>query len=105
MRKVLIVLGMLFLPSALLAQAGLKVSSADGSVEWRAASAKTFGALKTQATVQAGDEVRTGPGSQLILAVPDGSYMVVSENSHLVIEDFWSGSFKSIMNLILGQVR
>jgi hypothetical protein len=41
----------------------------------------------------------------VILTAPDGSYMVVSENSKLVVEDFWSGGFKSILNLMLGQVR
>ena len=75
-----------------------------GQVEWRAASSKTFVPLTSQA-VQAGDEIRTGSGGSVILMVPDGSYMVVSENSRLVIEDFWSGNFKSIMNLMLGQVR
>jgi hypothetical protein len=59
----------------------------------------------TNQLIQAGDELRTGPGAQLILTAPDGSYMVVSENSKLVVEDFWSGNFKSIMNLMLGHVR
>jgi ferric-dicitrate binding protein FerR (iron transport regulator) len=52
-----------------------------------------------------GDEVRTGPDAQLILEVPDGSYMVVSENSKLIVEDFWSGDLRSLMNLMVGKVR
>jgi hypothetical protein len=31
--------------------------------------------------------------------------MVVSGDSRLVVEDFWSGNFKSIVNLMMGQVR
>jgi hypothetical protein len=104
MRKVVIVLGLLLLPSALFAQGNLRVSQIQGQVEWRAASSKTFAPLTNQ-SVQAGDEIRTGSGGSVILMVPDGSYMVVSENSRLVVEDFWSGNFKSIMNLMLGQVR
>jgi len=105
MRKAVLVVALLLLPSALLAQGALQVSSIDGKVEWRAASARTFVPLKIQATVQAGDELRTGPGSSVILSVPDGSWMVVSENSKLVVDDFWSGNFKSLVNVIMGQVR
>lgn len=109
MKKVLIVAALLLLPSALWAQGALHVSTVFGQVEWRAASARTFVALKTGSSqaIQPGDEIRTGGGgAQLILSVPgDGSYMVVSENSRLVVEDFWSGNFKSIVNLMMGQVR
>src|SRR5262245_61514978 len=104
MRKVLIVLALLLVPTALFAQGALRVSSVVPPVEWRSASGKTFVALSNQ-PVQPGDELRTGAGASVILTVPDGSYMVVNENSRVVIEDFWSGNFKSIMNLMLGQVR
>src|SRR5215510_10703641 len=104
MRKVLIVLALLLIPTGLFAQGALRVASVVPPVEWRSASSQTFVALSNQ-TVQAGDELRTGSGGSVILMVPDGSYMVVSENSRLVVEDFWSGNFKSIMNLMLGQVR
>jgi FecR protein len=105
MRKVLIIVALLLLlPSALFAQGTLKVSSTSGQIEWRAASSKAFVPLTNQ-LIQAGDELRTGPGAQLILTAPDGSYMVINENSKLVVEDFWSGNFKSIMNLMLGHVR
>jgi hypothetical protein len=105
MKKTLIILGLLLLPSALFAQSALRVSSPIGQVEWRSASAKAFVPLAANQSVQAGDVIRTGPGAQVILTVPDGSYMVVNENSSLILEDFWSGNFKSIMNLMLGQVR
>lgn len=106
MRRVLIVLALALLPSTLWAQGPLHVSSVIGPVEWRAASSKTFTSLAASAqTIQAGDELRTGSGASVILTAPDGSYMVVSENSKLTVEDFWSGNLRSIMNLMLGQVR
>jgi len=106
MRKVLIVFALLLVPSVLWAQGALQVSSVSGPVQWRAASSRTFVSLTRSAPViQVGDELKTGDGAQVILTAPDGSYMVVSENSKLVIEDFWSGSARSIMNLMLGQVR
>lgn len=106
MRKVLLALAFLLLPCALWAQGTLQVTSVTGGVEWRAASSKTFVPLtKATPTIQAGDELRTGDGASVILTVPDGSYMVISENSKMVIEDFWSGGVRSIMNLMMGQVR
>jgi len=105
MRKLLIGFGLMLLPSALLAQSSLRVSSATGPIQWRPGSKSAFVSLTNNQAVQAGDEIRTGPGAQLILSVPDGSYMVVSENSKVVIDDFWSGNFRSIMNVMLGQVR
>ena len=105
MRKSVIVLALLLLPAALFAQGTLRVSSVDGQVEWRAASSRTFVPLKAQAVVQLGDEIRTNSGSGVILTAPDGSYMVVSENSNLTVDDFWSGNFRSLINLMIGQVR
>lgn len=106
MRKVLIVLALLLLPSALWAQGALQVTYLNGPVQWRAASSRTFVPLtKSVPVIQVGDELRTGDNASVMLTVPDGSYMVVSENSKLVVEDFWSGSARSIMNLMLGQVR
>jgi hypothetical protein len=105
MRKGLLLTLLLLLPSGLWAQAALKVSSVSGTVEWRAVSNKSFQSLTTSQPVQVGDEVRTGPDAQLILEVPDGSYMVVAENSKLIVEDFWSGNLRSLMNLMVGKVR
>ncbi len=105
MRKGLLLTLLLFLPSGLWAQAALKASLVSGTVEWRAVSSKSFRPMATSQPVQVGDEVRTGPDAQLILEVPDGSYMVVSENSKLIVEDFWSGNLRSLMNLMVGKVR
>jgi len=104
MKKALLLALLLLLPSAVWAQVGLRVSSVTGTVEWRAASGN-FRTLTTSQPVHVGDEVRTGPDAQLILEVPDGSYMVVSENSKLIVEDFWSGDLRSLMNLMVGRVR
>src|SRR5436189_1074582 len=105
MRKVLLTTLLLLLPPGLWAQAALRVSSVVGPAEWRPVSAKLFKPLAPAQPVQAGDEVRTGAGAQLILEVPDGSYMVISENSELVVEDVWSGNLRSLMNLMVGRVR
>src|SRR4051812_7333302 len=105
MRKVLIVLALVLVPTAVFAQEALRVSSITGPVEWRAASSKNFVHLAANQLVQPGDELRTQSGSSVILTAPDSSYMVVSENSRLIVEDYWSGNLKSIMNLMLGQVR
>ena len=106
MRKVLIITALLLLPSALWAQGALRVTSVVPPVEWKAASSKTFTPLTTSTPIiQVGDEVRTGSGGSVILTAPDSSYMVVSENSKLVVDDFWSGSLRSMVNLMLGQVR
>lgn len=106
MRKVLFIFALLLLPSAVWAQGALQVTSVNGQAQWRAASSRTFVPLTTGSVVKVGDELRTGDGASVILNVPDGgSYMVVSENSKLVIEDFWSSSARSLMNLIMGEVR
>src|SRR5947209_11807024 len=105
MRKMLPVAVLLLLPAALWAQGTLKVSSVSGPVQWRAVCNKPFSLLTPGKIVLVGDEVRTGPDAQLILEVPDGSYMVVSENSKLIVEDFWSGNLRSLMNLMVGRVR
>ncbi len=106
MRNVLIFFALLLLPSASWAQGALRVTSVVPPVEWKAASSKTFTPLSTSTPmIQIGDEVRTGSGGSVILTAPDTSYMVVSENSKLVVDDFWSGSLRSMVNLMLGQVR
>jgi len=56
-------------------------------------------------SVKAGDELRTGPGGTVMLEVPDGSYMVVSENTTLTINNYWSGNFRSLIDLMMGKVR
>lgn len=106
MRKVIPVLLLLLLPSVLLAQGTVRVSSLYGPVEWKSGASKNFVPLgaSTQ-TVQIGDQIRTGPGGTSMLELPDGSYMVVSENSTLTIQDFWAPTLKSLIDLMVGKVR
>src|SRR6266481_5063009 len=106
MRKVLPFLLALLLPSAALAQGTLKVTHVSGSVQWRSALSGAFSPLTTSAqTVQVGDELKTGPDGNVYLEVPDGSYMVVSENTTLTIQDYWSSNLRSLVNLMIGKVR
>lgn len=107
MRKVSLLLILLIVPSALFAQGPVRVASLLGRVEWRAASSRNFVPLTAaaQQLVQAGDELRTGPDAQLVLELPDASYMVVSENSKLIVDDQWNSSFRNMLNLMAGKVR
>lgn len=107
MRKVLPgLLVLMLVPAALLAQGTLRVSSLYGPVEWRPATSTTFTPLtpSTQ-TVQIGDELKTGSGGTVMLELADGSYMVVSENTTLTIQDYWSPNWRSLVNLVVGKVR
>ena len=108
MRKVLTGLAVLIflMPVALSAQGTLRVSSLYGPVEWKGVSSASFSPLapSTQ-TVRIGDELRTGPGGTVMLELPDGSYMVVSENTTLAIQDYWSGNLRSLVNIMVGKVR
>jgi hypothetical protein len=85
----------------------LKVNSRSGKVEIRSSSSKTFQPLTDKVhMVQVGDEIHTGPGASVVLTLPDNSYMVVNENTDLVIKDFWSsGSLRNVVNVMLGRVR
>lgn len=108
MRKVIpgLMLLMLLVPAALSAQGTLRVSSLYGPVEWKAVSSSTFASLAASTqTVQIGDQLKTGPGGTVMLELPDGSYMVVSENTTLTIQDYWSGNLRSLVNVMMGKVR
>src|SRR4029453_8944152 len=108
MRKVLLglVFCMLLMPAVLSAQGTLRVSSLYGPVEWRAVSSVSFSPLTASTqTVRIGDELRTGSGGTVMLELPDGSYMVVSENTTLTIQDYWSGNLRSLVNIMVGKVR
>jgi hypothetical protein len=108
MRKVLLglVFCMLLMPAVLSAQGTLRVSSLYGPVEWRAVSSASFSPLTASTqTVRIGDELRTGSGGTVMLELPDGSYMVVSENTTLTIQDYWSGNLRSLVNVVVGKVR
>jgi hypothetical protein len=105
MKKVLLLVTLLLLPSVLFAQITVQVSSMYGPVEWKPQNGRNFVPLPAGQSVQVGDEVRTGAGGTVMLQLPDGSYMVVSENSTLQIQDFWGSGLRSIVNLVFGKVR
>jgi hypothetical protein len=82
------------------------VTSVFGSVDWKTTTSAAFTPLQLSTQmVHVGDQVRTGPNSQLILTLPDNSYMVVNENSTLTIQDFWGSSVRNIVNVMMGRVR
>jgi hypothetical protein len=107
MRKAFVILALLLAPTAVWAQGTLRVVAVHGNVQWKAGSGSSFVpvAATTQQVVRVGDQLQTGPDADITLQVPDGSWMVVSENSKFTVEDFWSGNLKSIMNLMMGRVR
>lgn len=107
MKKFLPVLMFLLLaPAVGWSQGFLQVSSLSGKVEIRPAAAKAFQALTASVRqVQVGDQIRTSAGASVVLTLPDSSYMVVNENTDLVIRDFWSGGARSVVNVLLGRVR
>jgi len=107
MKKATLVLMLLLLPTLALAQGTVTVSSVIGQVEWKSVSAAKFSTIAANTrSVQVGDQIHTGAGSSLILTLPDTSYMVVSENSTLTIQDFWAGSnVRSLVDVMMGKVR
>ena len=107
MKKFLpVVMFLLLAPVAGWSQGFLQVNSLIGKVEIRTASAKAFQPLTASARqVQVGDQIRTSAGASVVLTLPDSSYMVVNENSELVIRDIWSGGTRSVVNVMLGRVR
>jgi len=106
MRKAFVILALLLAPAAAWAQGTLRVVAVHGNVQWIAGSGGSFVpvAATTQQVVRVGDQLQTGPDADITLQVPDGSWMVVSENSKFTVQDFWSGNLKSIMNLMMGRV-
>lgn len=107
MKKFLpVVMFLLLAPAVGWSQGFLQVNSLSGKVEIRPVAAKAFQPLTVSARqVQVGDQIRTGAGASVVLSLPDSSYMVVSENTELVIRDFWSGGARSMVNVLLGRVR
>jgi ferric-dicitrate binding protein FerR (iron transport regulator) len=105
-RVLLLILLVLGAAPVVLGQGFLQVSSLNGKAEIRVAGAGTFQSLTSSTRqVQVGDQIRTGPGASVVLTLPDFSYMVVSENTDMVIQDFWSGGLRSTVNLMLGRIR
>ena len=106
MRKYLFAVVLLLLPSLALAQGKVKVTSSYGPVEVMFASGTQLVPTRTALpTLDIGDEIRTGPGAQMTLELPDGSYMVVNENTTLKIDKFWGSEVRNLVRVMMGKVR
>lgn len=108
MKKILPVLLLTLLPSVLWAQKSLVVSVPPmGKVEMRTVAGNGFVPMtNTVRQVQVGDQIRTGGGASVTLQLPDGSYMVVHENTTLTIKDFTAKpDVRSMVDLVVGRVR
>jgi hypothetical protein len=105
MKRFCLVLCLVLAPSIVWAQ-GVKVSYMAGPVEIRHNTPKaTFVLADSIPQVQIGDQIRTGDGGTITLTLPDGSYMVVTPNSTITVENQWSGGLRDIANVLLGKVR
>ena len=105
MKKSALLVVLLLLPTLTFAQ-GIKVTSMYPPAVVRSASGAEFVKIDSSlGTLDIGDEIRTGPGGSMTLELPDGSYVVVSENTTLMIERFWGSDIKNLMRVVLGKVR
>ena len=106
MRKYLFIVALALVPSVALAQGPVQVTSSHGPVEYEFASgARLLPVDSKLPSLDIGDKIRTGAGAQLTLGLPDGSYIVVSENTTLEIEKFWGSEVRNLMKVMLGRVR
>jgi len=106
MRKFTLVLVLLFLPIGAFAQGTVTVAGILGPVEWKAATSPKFTSLQPSTQiVHVGDQIRTGSGATVTLTLPDTSYMVISENSNVTIQDFWTSNYRNIVDVMMGKVR
>jgi hypothetical protein len=106
MRKYLFLVVLILWPSLGLAEGPVKVTSSYGPVEVMFGSGVRLVPTRTELpTLDIGDEIRTGPGAQMTLELPDGSYMVVNENTTLVIDKFWGSEVRNLVRVMMGKVR
>ncbi|GAX62659.1 LipL45 protein [Candidatus Scalindua japonica] len=64
------------------------VNDAKGDVEIKKADTQTWAAATTESIISAGDQIRTGPFSNLQLVFADSSFIMVDSFSHLTINKF-----------------
>jgi len=106
MRKYLFILALLLVPTLGMAQGPVQVTSSHGPVEYEFVSDANFVPIDSKLpSLDIGDKIRTGEGAQLTMRLPDGSYIVVSENTRLEIEKFWGSDIRNLMKVMLGRVR
>jgi ferric-dicitrate binding protein FerR (iron transport regulator) len=97
---------LLLVPAGAFAQGTVTVAGILGPVEWKSASGAKFSTLQPSAQiVHVGDQIRTGAGGTVTLTLPDTSYMVITENSTVTIQDFWTSNYRNIVDVMMGKVR
>ncbi len=106
MSKLAFALVVLLLPTMTWAQALVNVSAVTGPVEAKSVNAAQFSTLSPSTQmVHVGDQIRTGPGGSVILTLPDTSYLVISENSTITIQEFWAPNMRNLVDVVMGKVR
>jgi|SRR5579884_3383713 len=106
MRKLTLLSLLLLLPVAGFAQGTVSVAGILGPVDWKAVGGVKFTPLQPSTQiVHVGDQIRTGAGATVTLTLPDTSYMVITENSTVTIQDFWTSSYRNIVDVMMGKVR
>jgi hypothetical protein len=107
MRKLTFLFVLLLLPIVSFAQGNtVTVAGILGPVQWKqVGTAKFVGLQPSIQTVHVGDQIQTGPGGTVTLTLPDSSYMVITENSIVTVQDFWTSSYRNIVDVMMGKVR
>lgn len=106
MRKLTFALMLLLLPIGAFAQGTVSVAGILGPVEWKPTGSMKFVSLQPSTqVVHVGDQIHTPAGATVTLTLPDGSYMVITENSNVTIQDFWTTNYRSILDVMMGKVR
>jgi hypothetical protein len=103
----LVVFGMLcLLPSSLSVRGSIRISSVYGPVEHKTPIATGFVPLSSSSLlVNVGDRVRTGPEGTLTLELPDGTFMIVQQNSVMTIQELRAPSLRKLINVAMGKMR
>lgn len=108
-RTFLVVLALWVVPVAASAE-GIRVTSILGPVEVVSAGGPALVWVDANAAdglpeLDVGDRVRTGPAGQVTLELPDGSYVVVGENTTFEVEEYRGSGLRDLMRVMLGTVR
>ena len=95
----LVALGMLcLLPSSLSVQGTIRITSVYGPVEHKTSIATGFVPFSASSLlVNVGDRVRTGPGGNPTLELPDGIFMIVHQNSVMTTQEPGAPSLRNLL--------
>jgi len=102
----LVVLGICLLLSSPSVQGTIKISSVYGPVGHKTPIAAGFLPLSSSSLlVNVGERVRTGPEGALILELPDGTFMIVHQNSVITIQEPRARTLRNLFNIGMGKMR